>query len=58
MRGGLAGEERNTTARIGWWEILWRRMKDRAQEFASGDWFESGLEGDFAGLENFDLPHK
>jgi hypothetical protein len=33
-------------------------MKDRAQEFASGDWFESGLEGDFAGLENFDLPNK
>ena len=31
-----------------------RRVNDRAQEFASGDWFESGLEGDFAGLENFE----
>ena len=29
-------------------------MNDRAQECASGDWFESGLEGDFAGLENFE----
>ncbi len=25
-----------------------------AQEFASGDWFESGLERHFAGLENFE----
>jgi hypothetical protein len=31
-----------------------RRVNDRAQEFASGDWFESSLEGDFAGLENFE----
>lgn len=29
-------------------------MNDRAQEFASGDWFESGLERHFAGLENFE----
>ena len=29
-------------------------MNDRAQEFASGDWFESGLEGDSAGLEDFE----
>jgi hypothetical protein len=29
-------------------------MSDRAHEFASGDCFESGLEGDFAGLEDFE----
>jgi hypothetical protein len=29
-------------------------VSDRAQELASGDWFESGLERHFAGLENFE----
>ena len=29
-------------------------MNDRAQELTSGDWFESGLERHFAGLENFE----
>src|SRR6202043_1017451 len=33
--------------------IFLQKVNDRAQEFASGDWFESGLEGDFAGLEDF-----
>jgi hypothetical protein len=30
------------------------RVNDRAQELASGDWFESGLERHSAGLENFE----
>jgi hypothetical protein len=29
-------------------------VHDRAQEFASEDWIENGIEGDFAGLEDFE----
>jgi len=47
-------KRRNATVTIGWWEIFRRRLNDRAQEFASGDWFESGLERHFAGLESFE----
>src|ERR1700682_6822983 len=50
----LAGEEEKHDGEDRLVEIFRRRVNDRAQEFASGDWFESGLEGGFAGLENFE----